>query len=48
MSGLAFALLINAVTNDGEIKTLAFVIFAIGAVIAAVAAIVLWSKTLRK
>ena len=41
-------MLITAVVDDREIKALGFTAFAVGALIAAVTAIVLWGKSLRK
>lgn len=48
LSGLVLAALITAVIDDREIKALGFTAFAVGALIAAVTALVLWSRSLRK
>lgn len=42
------AALITAVIDDREIRPLGFTAFAVGALIAAVTALVLWNKSLRR
>jgi hypothetical protein len=48
VAGLVLALLIVALTDDREIKVVGFTAFAVGAVVALVTSVILWSKTVDR
>ncbi len=48
VAGLVLAMLLTAVIEDREIRVVWFVVFAVGALVAAGTSVVLWGKTVRR
>jgi uncharacterized membrane protein YccC len=48
VAGLVFAMVITTLLDGRDIKVVGFVAVAVGAVLAAVLSLILWSKTLNR
>jgi hypothetical protein len=48
VAGLVLAMLLTAVIEGREIRIVWFVVFAVGALVAAGTSVVLWGKTVRR